>query len=102
MEKLCEFNDPGSEKSRKEQIWDPITVQTKGKTVGKKHPPYKVRKCGYCRLQGHTKVTCPNLKIGMSSSGLENNCYDIDEEMTSNAYTNCTFDKVSFKNPNMS
>ena len=72
------------------------------KIAGKKHLSYKVRKCGYCRLQGHTKVTCPNLKIGMSSSGIENNCYDIDEERTSNAYTNWTFDKVSFKNPNMS
>ena len=50
-------------------ISDLVKKCGKRKQVSKNQKPSKVKKCGYWKTEGHTKVICPLLKIGIAHVG---------------------------------
>ncbi|XVF26332.1 hypothetical protein REPUB_Repub14bG0007100 [Reevesia pubescens] len=50
-----------------EHVDDPTRVKTKGKHVPKDQIKKKSRRCGHCRMEGHTKNKCPYLELTLSS-----------------------------------
>ncbi|KAE8657538.1 hypothetical protein F3Y22_tig00116989pilonHSYRG00146 [Hibiscus syriacus] len=49
-------------------VRDPQRKQRKRKEVPKNKVEKKIRRCGYCNGEGHNKLTCPQVKIGLSTS----------------------------------
>ncbi|XVF09481.1 hypothetical protein REPUB_Repub07fG0096700 [Reevesia pubescens] len=82
MEELCNLEDSLAVTKKPTTVLDPVKKRAKGKEVGQNQKIGKAKKCGYCKTEGHTKVTCPLLKIGMQSVGLGGENYNTDNLMT--------------------
>ncbi|KAE8725757.1 hypothetical protein F3Y22_tig00008146pilonHSYRG00152 [Hibiscus syriacus] len=49
-------------------VHDPQRKQRKRKEVPKNKVEKKIRRCGYCNGEGHNKLTCPQVKLSLSTS----------------------------------
>ncbi|KAE8661408.1 hypothetical protein F3Y22_tig00113725pilonHSYRG00137 [Hibiscus syriacus] len=49
-------------------IRDPQRKQRKRKEVTKNKVEKKIRRCGFCNGEGHNKLTCPQVKLGLNTS----------------------------------
>ncbi|KAE8701094.1 hypothetical protein F3Y22_tig00110548pilonHSYRG00198 [Hibiscus syriacus] len=49
-------------------VCDPQRKQRKRKEVPKNKVEKKIRRCGYCNGEGHNKLTCPQVKLSLSTS----------------------------------
>ncbi|KAE8676963.1 hypothetical protein F3Y22_tig00111566pilonHSYRG00223 [Hibiscus syriacus] len=49
-------------------VRDPQRKQRKRKEVPKNKVEKKIRRCGYCNGEGHNKLTCPQVKLSLSTS----------------------------------
>ncbi|KAE8653743.1 hypothetical protein F3Y22_tig00117056pilonHSYRG00099 [Hibiscus syriacus] len=49
-------------------VRDPQRNQRKRKEVPKNKVEKKIRRCGYCNGEGHNKLTCPQVKLSLSTS----------------------------------
>ncbi|KAE8716473.1 hypothetical protein F3Y22_tig00110114pilonHSYRG00084 [Hibiscus syriacus] len=49
-------------------VRDPQRKQRKRKEVPKNKVEKKIRRCGYCNGEGHNKLTCPEVKLSLSTS----------------------------------
>ncbi|KAE8667763.1 hypothetical protein F3Y22_tig00112382pilonHSYRG00074 [Hibiscus syriacus] len=49
-------------------VRDPQRKQRKRKEVSKNKAEKKFRRCGYCNGEGHNKLTCPQVKLNLSTS----------------------------------
>ncbi|KAE8681005.1 hypothetical protein F3Y22_tig00111356pilonHSYRG00237 [Hibiscus syriacus] len=49
-------------------VRDPQRKQRKQKEVPKNKVEKKIRRCGYCNGEGHNKLTCPQVKLSLSTS----------------------------------
>ncbi|KAE8690612.1 hypothetical protein F3Y22_tig00110893pilonHSYRG00065 [Hibiscus syriacus] len=49
-------------------VLDPQRKQRKRKEVPKNKVEKKIRRCGYCNGEGHNKLTCPQVKLSLSTS----------------------------------
>ncbi|KAE8694453.1 hypothetical protein F3Y22_tig00110783pilonHSYRG00270 [Hibiscus syriacus] len=49
-------------------VRDPQRKQRKRKEVPKNKVEKKIRRCGYCNDEGHNKLTCPQVKLSLSTS----------------------------------
>ncbi|KAE8704532.1 hypothetical protein F3Y22_tig00110450pilonHSYRG00575 [Hibiscus syriacus] len=49
-------------------VRDPQRKQRKRKEVTKNKVEKKIRRCGYCNGEGHNKLTCPQVKLSLSTS----------------------------------
>ncbi|KAE8705543.1 hypothetical protein F3Y22_tig00110422pilonHSYRG00039 [Hibiscus syriacus] len=49
-------------------VRDPQRKQRKRKEVTKNKVEKKIRRCGFCNGEGHNKLTCPQVKLGLNTS----------------------------------
>ncbi|KAE8673172.1 hypothetical protein F3Y22_tig00111810pilonHSYRG00273 [Hibiscus syriacus] len=49
-------------------VRDPQRKQRKRKEVPKNKVEKQIRRCGYCNGEGHNKLTCPQVKLSLSTS----------------------------------
>ncbi|XVF16178.1 hypothetical protein REPUB_Repub10bG0009300 [Reevesia pubescens] len=59
-----------------EHVDDSTRVKTKGKHGPKVEIKKKSRRCGHCRMEGHTKSKCPYLELTLSSFVSSNSVND--------------------------
>ena len=58
MEELCNLQDSLTDK-KTTSVSNPVKKRDKGKQVLENQKPSKFKKYGYCKIERHTKVTCP-------------------------------------------
>ncbi|KAE8719532.1 hypothetical protein F3Y22_tig00109948pilonHSYRG00078 [Hibiscus syriacus] len=75
MKKLIEelensfgLNDSVNQSIVVNNVRDPQRKQRKRKEVPKNKVEKKIRRCGYCNGEGHNKLTCPQVKLSLSTS----------------------------------
>ncbi|KAE8695374.1 hypothetical protein F3Y22_tig00110717pilonHSYRG00005 [Hibiscus syriacus] len=75
MKKLIEelensfgLNDSVNQSILVNNVRDPQRKQRKRKEVPKNKVEKKIRRCGYCNGEGHNKLTCPQVKLSLSTS----------------------------------
>ncbi|KAE8692974.1 hypothetical protein F3Y22_tig00110819pilonHSYRG00096 [Hibiscus syriacus] len=74
MKKLIEelensfgLNDSVNQSIVVNNVRDPQRKQRKRKEVPKNKVEKKIRRCGYCNGEGHNKLTCPQVKLSLST-----------------------------------
>ncbi|EOX98245.1 Uncharacterized protein TCM_007052 [Theobroma cacao] len=82
-EEMCKVNTDGIS-NLTEHVRDPTRVKVKGKVGAKSEGKKKPRKCGNCRMEGHTRNKCPQLELTLcsldsSSCLLDDNDVDVYE-----------------------
>ncbi|KAK6253555.1 hypothetical protein QUC31_015275 [Theobroma cacao] len=82
-EEMCKVNTDGIS-NLTEHVRDPTRVKVKGKVGAKSEGRKKPRKCGNCRMEGHTRNKCPQLELTLrsldsSSCLLDDNDVDVYE-----------------------
>ncbi|KAE8707433.1 hypothetical protein F3Y22_tig00110384pilonHSYRG00856 [Hibiscus syriacus] len=62
------LNDSVNRSSVLNNVRDPQRKQSKRKEVTKNKVEKKIRRCGFCNGEGHNKLTCPQVKLGLNTS----------------------------------
>ncbi|KAE8721901.1 hypothetical protein F3Y22_tig00014862pilonHSYRG00090 [Hibiscus syriacus] len=62
------LNDSVNRSSVLNNVRDPQQKQRKQKEVTKNKVKKKIRRCGFCNGEGHNKLTCPQVKLGLNTS----------------------------------
>ncbi|KAE8686527.1 hypothetical protein F3Y22_tig00111059pilonHSYRG00180 [Hibiscus syriacus] len=62
------LNDSVNRSSVLNNVRDPQRKQRKRKEVTKNKVEKKIRRCGFCNGEGHNKLTCPQVKLGLNTS----------------------------------
>ncbi|KAE8677955.1 hypothetical protein F3Y22_tig00111466pilonHSYRG00024 [Hibiscus syriacus] len=68
FENLFGLNDSVNRSSVLNNVRDPQRKQRKRKEVTKNKVEKKIRRCGFCNGEGHNKLTCPQVKLGLNAS----------------------------------
>ncbi|KAE8695803.1 hypothetical protein F3Y22_tig00110684pilonHSYRG00103 [Hibiscus syriacus] len=62
------LNDSVNRSNVLNNVRDPQRKQRKRKRVTKNKVEKKIRQCGFCNGEGHNKLTCPQVKLGLNTS----------------------------------
>ncbi|KAE8673662.1 hypothetical protein F3Y22_tig00111779pilonHSYRG00297 [Hibiscus syriacus] len=62
------LNDSVNRSSVLNNVRDPQRKQRKRKEVTKNKVEKKIRRCEFCNGEGHNKLTCPQVKLGLNTS----------------------------------
>ncbi|KAE8705595.1 hypothetical protein F3Y22_tig00110422pilonHSYRG00180 [Hibiscus syriacus] len=62
------LNDSVNRSSVLNNVRDPQRKQRKRKEVTKNKVEKNIRRCGFCNGEGHKKLTCPQVKLGLNTS----------------------------------
>ncbi|KAE8687005.1 hypothetical protein F3Y22_tig00111027pilonHSYRG00723 [Hibiscus syriacus] len=68
LENSFALNDSVNQSIVVNNVCDPQRKQRKRKEVPKNKVEKKIRGCGYCNGEGHNKLTCPQVKLSLSTS----------------------------------
>ncbi|KAE8668639.1 hypothetical protein F3Y22_tig00112289pilonHSYRG00090 [Hibiscus syriacus] len=68
LENSFGLNDSVNQSIVVNNVRDPQRKQRKRKEVPKNKVEKKIRRCGYCNGEGHNKLTCPQVKLSLSTS----------------------------------
>ncbi|KAE8712869.1 hypothetical protein F3Y22_tig00110223pilonHSYRG00263 [Hibiscus syriacus] len=68
LENLFDLNHSVNQSIVVNNVRDPQRKQRKRKEVSKNKVEKKIRRCGYCNGEGHNKLTCPQVKLSLSTS----------------------------------
>ncbi|KAE8720451.1 hypothetical protein F3Y22_tig00019586pilonHSYRG00010 [Hibiscus syriacus] len=67
LENSFGLNDSVNQSIVVNNVRDPQRKQRKRKEVPKNKVEKKIRRCGYCNGEGHNKLTCPQVKLSLST-----------------------------------
>ncbi|KAE8729002.1 hypothetical protein F3Y22_tig00004013pilonHSYRG00089 [Hibiscus syriacus] len=62
------LNDSVNRSSVVNNVCDPQRKQRKQKEVPKNKVEMKIRRCGLCNVEGHNKLTCPQVKLSLEKA----------------------------------
>ncbi|KAE8676917.1 hypothetical protein F3Y22_tig00111569pilonHSYRG00062 [Hibiscus syriacus] len=62
------LNDSVNRSSVLNNVRDPQQRQCKRKELTKNKVEKKIRRCGFCNGEGHNKLTCPQVKLGLNTT----------------------------------
>ncbi|KAE8661163.1 hypothetical protein F3Y22_tig00116938pilonHSYRG00084 [Hibiscus syriacus] len=75
------LNDSVNQRNVLNNVRDPQRKQRKQKEVTKNKVEKKIRRCGFCNGEGHNKLTCPQVKLGLNTSTQSTSTDFFEDEM---------------------